>query len=237
MSEQNRSLEENKRECEEAAIALANQADASRELDSLMRKKKLASMEPPLDAMESENDLMARFGTERRENRACAIENLECLAVLLDRLPAHVFYGYQMSGFGNFLSHIIRGQWRRSRTTTRLSKRRSRDRLFSCCFASRILHLVPYSTILYADKRNDRRSANRFGGIRMNGYPDRFIEKKWRELEDVPIDYSDLEEPDGVLDTDWFVFKKGEPLIEGVWRWFDSHYTAGIGALMFEAAE
>ena len=35
----------------------------------------------------------------------------------------------------------------------------------------------------------------------MNGYPDRFIEKKWRELEDVPIDYSNLEEPDGVLDT------------------------------------
>lgn len=109
MSEQNRSLEEIKRECEEAAIALANKADASRELDSLMRKKKLASMEPQLDAMESENDLMARFGTERRENRACAIENLECLAVLLDRLPAHVFYGYQMSGFGNFLSHIICG--------------------------------------------------------------------------------------------------------------------------------
>lgn len=42
----------------------------------------------------------------------------------------------------------------------------------------------------------------------MNGYPDRFIEKKWRELEDVPIDYSDPEESDGVLDTDWFVFKK-----------------------------
>ena len=99
MFEQNRSLEEIKQECEEAVTALTNQADASRELDSLMRKKKLASMESQLDAMESENDLMARF----------AIENLECLAVLLDRLPAHVFYGYQMSGFGNFLSHIIRG--------------------------------------------------------------------------------------------------------------------------------
>lgn len=71
----------------------------------------------------------------------------------------------------------------------------------------------------------------------MNGYPDRFIEKKWRELEDVPIDYSDPKEPDGVLGKDWFVFKKGVPLIEDVWRWFDSHYTAGIGALMFEATE
>ena len=87
MSEQNRSLEEIKREYEEAAIALANQVDASRELDSLMRKKKLASMEPQLDAMESENDLMARFGTERRENRACAIENLEWMG--RGSLPIH----------------------------------------------------------------------------------------------------------------------------------------------------
>lgn len=109
MTGQNRSLEEIKRECEGAAIALANQVDDSRDLDSPMGEKKLKSMESQLDAMESENDLRARFETERRENRACAIENLECLAVLLDRLPAHVFYGYQMSGFGNFLSHIIRG--------------------------------------------------------------------------------------------------------------------------------
>lgn len=108
MSEQNRSLEGIKSECEEAAIALANQADASRDLDSLMREKELASMGTQLDAMESENDLRARFETERRENRACAIENLECLAILLDRLPAHDFCGYQMSGSGNFPSDIIR---------------------------------------------------------------------------------------------------------------------------------
>ena len=30
---------------------------------------------------------------------------------------------------------------------------------------------------------------------------------------------------------------KGEPLVEGVWRWFDSRYTAGIGALMFGTDE
>lgn len=64
----------------------------------------------------------------------------------------------------------------------------------------------------------------------MSDYTDRFLERKWRELEDVPIDYDDPDEPDGVLGTDWFVFKKGEPRIEGVWRWFDSHYTAGVGA-------
>lgn len=45
------------------------------------------------------------------------------------------------------------------------------------------------------------------------------------------------DEPDDVLGTDWFVFKKGEPRIEGVWRWFDSRYTAGIGALMFGTDE
>ena len=108
MSDQNRSLEETKKECEEAAIAMANQVGASRDLDSLIREKKLASMETQLDAMESENDLRARFETERRENRARAIENLECLAILLDRLPEHDFCGYQMSGSGNFPSHIIR---------------------------------------------------------------------------------------------------------------------------------
>lgn len=52
----------------------------------------------------------------------------------------------------------------------------------------------------------------------MSDYTDRFLELKWRELEDVPIDYNDPDEPDGVLGTDWFVFKKGEPRIEGVWR-------------------
>ena len=45
------------------------------------------------------------------------------------------------------------------------------------------------------------------------------------------------DEPDGVLGTDWFIFERGEPLVEGVWRLFDSHYTAGIGALMFGTDE
>lgn len=71
----------------------------------------------------------------------------------------------------------------------------------------------------------------------MNTYTDELLERKWRELGNVPIDYDDPEEPDGVLGMDWFVFKKGEPLIEGVWRWFDSHYSAGVGALMFGSAE
>ena len=40
-------------------------------------------------------------------NRAEAIENLEDLAMLLDRLPAHDFYGNKMTGYGNYVSHII----------------------------------------------------------------------------------------------------------------------------------
>lgn len=100
MSDQNRSLEEIKKECDEAAVAMANQTDTSRDIDSLMRDKKLASME-------SENDLRARFEHVRRVNRAEAIENLEGLAVLLDRLPAHDFYGYEMTGYGNYVSHTI----------------------------------------------------------------------------------------------------------------------------------
>lgn len=46
-------------------------------------------------------------------------------------------------------------------------------------------------------------------------------------------DWLTPDEPDGVLGTDWFIFEQGEPLVEGVWRWFDSHYSAGVGALMF----
>ena len=100
MTDQNMSLEDIKREYDGAAVALANQTDASRDLDSLMREKKLASMETQLDAMEKSEHV-------RRVNRAEAIENLEGLAMLLDRLPAHEFYGYKMTGYANFVSCTI----------------------------------------------------------------------------------------------------------------------------------
>lgn len=35
------------------------------------------------------------------------IENLECLAAHLERLPRHCFHGNQMTGFGNYISAII----------------------------------------------------------------------------------------------------------------------------------
>lgn len=107
MTDQNMSLEEIKKEGEEAAVAWASQSGEDRDIDSLIREKRLASMETQLDAIEGENDLRARFEYERRMNRAETIENLEGLAMLLDRLPAHEFYGYEMTGYGNYVSHTI----------------------------------------------------------------------------------------------------------------------------------
>ena len=101
MSDQNMNFENIKKECEEAATALANQSDNSRDLDTLIREKRLESTETQLDAMETE------FETERRMNRVDAIENLEGLATLLDRLPMHGFCGYQMSGYGNYPARVI----------------------------------------------------------------------------------------------------------------------------------
>ena len=49
----------------------------------------------------------------------------------------------------------------------------------------------------------------------MTAYTDELLERKWRELGNVPIDYTP-DELDGVLGTDWFIFEQGEPLVEGV---------------------
>lgn len=64
-------------------------------------------------------------------------------------------------------------------------------------------------------------------------YDDAFLEEKWREFCDVPINYDDPDSPDGVLECDWFVFKAGDERIERVWRWFDEHYSGGVHKLMF----
>ena len=107
MSDQNMSLEEVLEDCDQAAEALASQSDEDRDIDTLIGEKSLESMQAQLDAMESENDQRVRFEHERHMNRAEAIENLECLAMLLSRLPAHDFYGYEMTGYGNYVSCTI----------------------------------------------------------------------------------------------------------------------------------
>ena len=100
MDEMDMSLKNALEDCEQAAEALASQSDGDRDIDMLIREKRLESMETHHDAMERENDI-------RRMNRAEAIENLEGLAMLLDRLPAHDFYGYKMTGYANYVSCTI----------------------------------------------------------------------------------------------------------------------------------
>lgn len=63
-------------------------------------------------------------------------------------------------------------------------------------------------------------------------YDDAFLEEKWREFVDVPINYDNLDSPDGVLECDWFVFEAGDERIGDVWRWFDEHYSGGVHKLM-----
>lgn len=99
MDEMDMSLEEVLEDC--------RQSDGDRDIDTLIGEKSLESMQTQLDAMERENDLRARFEAERRMNRAKAIENLEGLAILLSRLPAHDFYGYEMTGYANYVSRTI----------------------------------------------------------------------------------------------------------------------------------
>jgi len=100
MDEMDMSLKNALEDCEQAAEALASQSDGDRDIDTLIGEKSLESMQTQLDAMESENDI-------RHMNRAEAIENLEGLAMLLDRLPAHDFYGYKMTGYANYVSCTI----------------------------------------------------------------------------------------------------------------------------------
>lgn len=94
MTEQMMSLEEAAKECKEAAEHLASQSGEGYDLDTLMRDKNL----------EFEESLSK---AEKCLIRANEIENLECLATHLERLPRHCFRGNQMTGFGNYISAII----------------------------------------------------------------------------------------------------------------------------------
>lgn len=107
MDKMDMSPEEALEDCRQAAEVLASQSDEDRDFETIIGEKSLESMRTQLDAMENENDLRARFEHERRMNRAEAIENLEGLAILLSRLPAHDFCGYEMTGYANYVSCTI----------------------------------------------------------------------------------------------------------------------------------
>ena len=56
--------------------------------------------------------------------------------------------------------------------------------------------------------------------------PDKPIEDKWRELEDVPFD-------DEYLSENWWLFKKGTHR-EDIWHYFDEHHSKGVHYLLYE---
>lgn len=88
------SLDEAVKECREAAAVLACKPEYGRDLDALMNEKQIES-----------NEILIE--NEKRLIRANEIDNLECLATHLERLPRHCFHGNQMTGFGNYISAII----------------------------------------------------------------------------------------------------------------------------------
>lgn len=112
------SLDEVAKECRQAADELANQPGYARNLDALMGEEH-AEFAQTSFGVESHSlsgtdsgysdALRARFEAERRNNRADAIENLEALATLLERLPACDYCGYQMTGYGSYFSRVIFG--------------------------------------------------------------------------------------------------------------------------------
>lgn len=60
---------------------------------------------------------------------------------------------------------------------------------------------------------------------------DATLERRWKELGDVPFD-DPGPESDMVLAVDWWCFKKGTER-EDIWHWFDEHHSKGVAFLMF----
>lgn len=110
MTEETMSLDEVAKECRQAAEELANKPGCARDLDALMDEKHTEFGRTLYGTDSGCSDaLRARFEANRRNNRADAIENLEALATLLERLPACDYCGYQMTGYGSYFSHVIFG--------------------------------------------------------------------------------------------------------------------------------
>lgn len=62
-------------------------------------------------------------------------------------------------------------------------------------------------------------------------YIDNFLEKKWRELADVPFKEVDSEE---ILDGEYWDFVKGVTTKEDIWHYFDNNHSKGIYFLLYE---
>lgn len=60
---------------------------------------------------------------------------------------------------------------------------------------------------------------------------DRCLERKWKELEDIPFDEADS--PSGlILAEDWWGFSKGTDR-EEIWHAFDDNHSKGVAFLLY----
>lgn len=59
---------------------------------------------------------------------------------------------------------------------------------------------------------------------------DTTLEKKWKELKDVPFDTD--EDGEMVLSEDWWVFEKGTSRFD-IWSYFDEKYSKGVHFLLY----
>lgn len=62
-------------------------------------------------------------------------------------------------------------------------------------------------------------------------YIDKYLEKKWESLSDVPFT---TENNYQILDGNYWDFKKGKTTNEDIWHYFDEHHSKGIYYLLYE---
>ena len=62
-------------------------------------------------------------------------------------------------------------------------------------------------------------------------YIDRFLEKKWENLTDIPFIEKDSEE---ILDGTYWDFTKGLTTKEDIWHYFDHNHSKGVHFLLYE---
>lgn len=61
-------------------------------------------------------------------------------------------------------------------------------------------------------------------------YLNRYLEKKWEQLEDVPFKEVDNEQ---ILDGEYWTFEKGYSTNEDIWHYFDVMHSKGIRYLLY----
>ena len=65
-------------------------------------------------------------------------------------------------------------------------------------------------------------------------HTDKFLEKKWKELTDIP--FKENEELELILEHKWWLFKAGTDR-ETIWQFFDKNHSKGVAWLLYEYEE